>query len=197
MRHFRIALLIASTIILFSCQDGEDFEARFATKSELGKSNNTLANIKQEIGSIKVMVDGKDEQLINLQTRIGEISAILERFSSDHEYIKELKNLDLAQISLLRAELDNLRSTRIEQVKKKSENKKKHSEIRRRRTLNVSLEHINTWGDRYVAVLHFPNNGYKTLSVNASVGNGWEIARIDKTSISLRHRSGIKRSLKL
>lgn len=197
MKFSQLFLVIIFILLTTSCGDNEELENRFATKESISSATISRDEIKEEVKHIRSIMDGQSEELSRLISRMDSASRLLEKFSSDHKYIEELKSLDLAQINLLREELAQFKKIQEINHKKKVNSKKRAAKVRKNRAVDFSLEHINTWGNRFVAVLHFPNKGYKTLSENASLGNGWAISNIAKGEVSIVHKSGIRRSLKL
>lgn len=197
MKFSKIFLAIAFILLTTSCSESEELENRFATKESVSSAAIMQDEIKKEVKLIKSILERQEGELSKLISRMDVASNLLERFSLDHKYIEELKSLDLAQINLLREELEQFKKLQESNHRKKVNGKRRAAKVRKNRAIDFSLEHINTWGDRFVAVLHFPNKGYKTLSVNASLGNGWAISNIAKEEVSIKHESGIRRSLKL
>ncbi|MET1256938.1 hypothetical protein [Aliikangiella maris] len=199
MKKIKIIFLVLTTLLITSCSVDEEVLNSLATKEEVSLMNESIEQRKLELKNVLDVLDSKVSEIEKLKGVIEEYSKKIEKLRKDQEFIAELRLVDFSQITETKAEIEELKLiiSKKEKESKKQEIALKKQKILRKNRLEVSLSQINTWGDRLVAILHFPKEGFKTLSTNHQVGNGWEISKIEKTNVYFVHKSGAKKSLKL
>lgn len=104
--------------------------------------------------------------------------------------LAERRSIDnAASIALMNRSVETLKKqAQVRAATKKQAIKKKKQKASK--SLQVSVSNVSVWGGDFVAVVHIPGVGYKTLSKGSPVGNGWTIFNVQKDSVGFVHKAG-------
>ena len=152
--------------------------SHFLMKEEINKYN----ELKEEFESGK-------EPLLALFLDVEENKKNLLGVIDSQNQLSKTSLVNRANIeSFSRKYDDKIKSVEKKVIAKDKVDKKK---------LNVSISRINKWGDSWVAVARIPEVGYKTISENSKVGNGWRVSGINSDTVYFNHLSGAKKVIQL
>jgi len=184
-----IGLILISVVA--GCSDNEA-PVLYASQESQDESAAEIASLKREMNLNQVRISKNEDNALYALELLKEIEVLKTMLKSDSKEIEAIKRFDLLSIDDLKVKVSNmenkLKSSVVKKRKPKSETKKVSQ--KKPDDLNVFVSKVNNWGGTLVAVVNIPGKGFETLSVYGSVGNGWNISKIDVGSVRFIHTSG-------
>lgn len=193
MKKLFSVLILLSISAITGCTDKEEVNL-YATQSSHDESKALILSLRKDIDSLKPDLMKNESDIRNAVESIGELKKMELDVKTNSAFVKANTSVDLAAIESLKVKVLELEN----EAKEEFQQKEKVKQLIKRKTkkeqvkLNVFVSKINSWGGSLVAVINIPDQGFKTLSVYSSVGNGWSISHIDNKSVSFIHSSGHK-----
>lgn len=184
-----IGLILISVVA--GCSDNEA-PVLYASQESQDESAAEISSLKREMNLNQVRISKNEDNALYALELLKEIEVLKTMLKSDSKEIEAIKRFDLLSIDDLKVKVSNmenkLKSSVVKKIKPKSETKKISQ--KKPDDLNVFVSKVNNWGGTLVAVVNIPGKGFETLSVYGSVGNGWNISKIDVGSVRFIHTSG-------
>lgn len=184
-----IGLILISVVA--GCSDNET-PVLYASQESQDESAAEISSLKREMNLNQVRISKNEDNALYALELLKEIEVLKTMLKSDSKEIEAIKRFDLLSIDDLKVKVSNmenkLKSSVVKKIKPKSETKKISQ--KKPDDLNVFVSKVNNWGGTLVAVVNIPGKGFETLSVYGSVGNGWNISKIDVGSVRFIHTSG-------
>ena len=188
--NFKIIGLILVSLIV-GCSDSEE-KMLYASQESQDANATEIASLKVEVSSYQGRILKSENDALYALELLKELPVMKAMLNSSGKEVEALKRFDLLSIEALKVKVSEMDSKFNSAVVKKRKQKSEKKKVSQKKPdgFNVFVSQVNTWGGALVAIVNIPGKGFKTLPVYGSVGNGWNISKIDVGSVSFIHTSG-------
>jgi hypothetical protein len=199
--NFKVAVF---TLVLLTvgCSDGENESLQASLDVQV--ENKRIEDVELELSKLQERMLVNENNALYALEILKEVEDIKAEVDKSSIEIDKFSRFDFSAIEMLSARVGAIEG-RFKAVprgkdgvaNKKSENNKpkvksiKGKSLRKKADdFNVFVSQINNWGGSLVAIVNIPGEGFKTLTVHSSVGNGWSISSVDVGRVVFIHATG-------
>ncbi len=193
MKKYLTICSFIMVVFVTGCSDGNEV-SEYASSADHEKLKTNVMELRSEIEAVQGQLLDSDNKVLHALQLLEGQKAFNNDIERNSAFVEKVHNIDFGAIEELKNQVSSIEAkAKADSVKKRKSRMARAKKIKKEKSkLNVFVSRINNWGGSLVAIINIPGQGFETLSVNSSVGNGWHISKIEVDRVMFTHKSGKK-----